>query len=563
MKTHAKPTMCALLLLTTGLGASTFHLDDEVTGETLNAGGASASSLNYCWIQTSSDYFTNDRSVFVGLDTPYNFLWITYAGTVNVGRFQIGQGDDADYNTIEVSGTGPESHRARLIVNGWQNCSVGVNGGGNTLNVLDGALADFPTLSELDLSHSDGSWNNKVLVDGTGSELLIPDGTIIVGDYTGSRYNDFTISNGGYVTCEYFFLGRGTRNTTTVTGKGSSLAVARFLTAGGCHGDGGNSFNTMTVSDGATVSSGENAWVGYNSTNDKLIVKDSGTSVTVGGDFGVGLNKGSLLVESGAKVMVAGAIHLGDTSYHSEGCSITIAGSGSALSCSGDYMHGFPSHATLILDNGGLFKIGGQLNYVSGNPSFDTFLRLSGGSMALAGDQTALVNTLIGLNHFQVRDGATGNWVAGTGTNLSVAYYANEGIAKAATGIDGLANSTVVTGGAPILKDHSLDWADVDLAKAQLHWFQSSWYGLFYSDMNTYGAWIFHWLHGWQYVTASGDGIAFWDCGTGAWWFTGAEYYPYLYNYGTGKWYYYEGGTSPNRTFWDFSTNSEIGEASL
>jgi hypothetical protein len=95
-------------------------------------------------------------------------------------------------------------------------------------------------------------------------------------------------------------------------------------------------------------------------------------------------------------------------------------------------------------------------------------------------------------------------------------------------------------------------------------WYESSWYGCFYTDPTIFGDWIWHLSHGWQYIfSASDTDIYIFENATGDWWYVNATWYPYLYNYSTSSWLFYYDGVTPERRFWDDSTGSLIGRPSL
>jgi|GEM_PF-4859309 len=106
-------------------------------------------------------------------------------------------------------------------------------------------------------------------------------------------------------------------------------------------------------------------------------------------------------------------------------------------------------------------------------------------------------------------------------------------------------------------------WADV--TGSDSNWYTSSWYNQFYYDSASYGDWIWHVDHSWQYVDSTSTSAAtyIWDDASVSWWYTAQAHYPYVYSYGTNEWYYFMEGYSPDRVFWDFSRAAKVNESRL
>ncbi len=85
-------------------------------------------------------------------------------------------------------------------------------------------------------------------------------------------------------------------------------------------------------------------------------------------------------------------------------------------------------------------------------------------------------------------------------------------------------------------------------------WKRLKWFGDFYVDNSS---WIYHNHLGWLYpYGTSTDSIWFYDPAMGAFWWTSASTYPYLYRASDGAWLFYEEGSSNPRWFYNFNTKS-------
>jgi hypothetical protein len=220
---------------------------------------------------------------------------------------------------------------------------------------------------------------------------------------------------------------------------------------------------------------------------------------------------------------------------------------------------------TAVVMNCGLISV---YYYLYINPEglgSDNYLRLAYGFVALYGDQTAYVSSLIAAGKLQVWDATVNNgagaWVTGTSSNVSVTYCADDASAKTATakgsfaGYDSLGGFTIVFGGDMY---SNVAWADV--TGFSDGWYTSSWYGTFSADWclnndsNT-PTYIWHTPDGWQYIDASStsDSVYLWNYGTRSWRFTSKTMYPSVYDYSWGTLY-----TGYFPWIWDYTLNCWI-----
>jgi hypothetical protein len=95
-------------------------------------------------------------------------------------------------------------------------------------------------------------------------------------------------------------------------------------------------------------------------------------------------------------------------------------------------------------------------------------------------------------------------------------------------------------------------------------WYESSWYGRFYNDVN-YGNWIYSSTQGFQCVwpTSTPDSTYIWDDALQNWWWTSRDFFPYIYDFTAQTWLCYVRGTCPNREFWNYAANARVAEGTL
>jgi len=318
-------------------------------------------------------------------------------------------------------------------------------------------------------------------------------------------------------------------------------------------------------------------YVGYHATNNQLRISGTDTTVTAYTSY-VGFSSGSsgsVLVTDGAAwknstIVGIGANGSGDLTVENGGSissttatigmnagdhasTATVTGSGSFWKNTGDMWVGLHNTGSLTVKNGALVVVNGLLSTGTDGTTY-----IAGGYIAKKGQATT--SGITNLCYIKVYDGA--NWVAGTAANLTATYYDGTTNVWSATDlyktygdkID-LTGYTVITGGQSLFA-----WADTNVSEAD--WNDSSWYGWFYADTTTFGNWIWHAAHGWQYVASgSTSGATYvWDNATQDWWFTSGTYYPYIYDYSTASWYYYVSGATPNRVLWSYSANKSVSE---
>ena len=79
-------------------------------------------------------------------------------------------------------------------------------------------------------------------------------------------------------------------------------------------------------------------------------------------------------------------------------------------------------------------------------------------------------------------------------------------------------------------------------------WYWLDWFGTFNMDFDP---WIYHLQHRFLYPFGTNPdvGIVFWDNEMGAFWWTRAGLYPYVYRFSDGEWLFYSLGSVDPRWF--------------
>lgn len=297
-------------------------------------------------------------------------------------------------NTTDI-GTGA------LIINGG---TVSCNGA--DIGVFSGCIGTVTV--------SSGLWSNS------GGDIVVGDGG------TGTL-----LINGGSITNENTYIGK-TGGAGTVTASGGAWTQSGNLNVGG----------TLLIN-GSFVSN-KDANIGVGSSGAGAVTVSSGSWSNTGTLYVGAKGPGSLLIDGGS-VSSNGAYIGYETGYHFGAGGITVSNGGS-LTNSGSLYIGNNAGVALTIETGGLVTVG---NTSGETISFDAvyagnYVLINGGYLALFGDQTGTISSLISAGHFKIWNGTA--WVVSTNpSNYSLAYYSSYSAAKAATGLDNLGGYTILT----------------------------------------------------------------------------------------------------------------------
>lgn len=312
------------------------------------------------------------------------------APSITMGNLPTGNG-----NLLMVSGSSTTFNGGAL--------TIGLTASSNAMIAQNGATVQTSSVV-LGYQYSDyDSRENTLEVLGAGTTLTNTGETVV--GWSGSR-NGLIISDGATMTSDSVTIGKegsiyapkyGVENTATVTGSASNWTTGNIQV--GVTGKD----NTLRIDDGGSVIS-QNAIIGTGTAN--AAVLGSGNTVEVAG--------------RGATWTISGSLTVG--SYGSDN--------------------------TLEITDGALVKVGdtlGETVVISAlGSSEDNYVRLYGGYLALFGDQTAYVASLVGENAIQVWDGS--GWIsAGQGWGFTYAYFSSNAAAQSFSGYNGLGGYTILS----------------------------------------------------------------------------------------------------------------------
>lgn len=333
----------------------------------------------------------------------------TAGGDLIIGQYLDGTG------TVTLSGTGS------TLTTG-DDAFVGLSGTG-TLTISEGATA---TIADKVLLGGNADANGTVNVTGNGSELT--SGNSFTVGFNGE--GALSVANGGSVAATGdLFIGLYSQGSGTITLSGSGTS----LTAGGDVFMGAAGSGALTVSNGATATFADEVLLGGNGGSTGTVsVTDSGSKLTSGNDFTVGLNgTGTLSISNGGVVEGGGHVYVG-TSTGSSG-TVTISGSGSTLNV-GSYLY-------LAYDAGssGVLTVSGSGAQVTS----DALLLGQGGATLniLDGGDIAITDLAV------IGAGSASATISGAGSSLTVGSSGELRVADAGSAtLDILAGGTASGG---------------------------------------------------------------------------------------------------------------------
>jgi T5SS/PEP-CTERM-associated repeat protein len=545
-------------------------------------------------------------------------LTIDTGGAARCGSLYVGYGDAADsteacYGRLLVNGTGSTLDCTGAL-------DIGFYGRNNSMTVANGAAV---TSASACIGTGAGDYGVVDPGTGFGNGVIVQQASwtvtneLCVGKSGDS--NSLLLADGSSVRCATFLIGsgyvasdgradHGSRNYGEISD--ASLTVDGVLYVGERGYE-----SRMQVSNGtATCASCE---VGYGNNADgsdgfalctdgsplggnNVMALLSNSRLLCAGDLCVGhYGSGNLLfLGKGGRVTVGaeGAITIGEGSVTdaSAGCDnrIVVCGYDTLWECGALKVGVHGGGNSLDVVNGAAVSLDAAKVSVADAPAGGkaNTIRLAKGFLVTTVDKdSASILDLVDAGKVQVwsatASGGTGGWVTASLADLTKTYSTDGAVLKAATALGSFAGYdieggfTVLTGG-----DQYVDTAWALPTQVSGQWYKSSWYGSFHTQwcaqmersidfgMAESGTgWIWHAAHGWQYVypasTASATWV--WDCATASWWYSNSSVYPAMYQLKVesgvwgGAWYYYMGGSMPEREFWDYAADAKVPESAL
>ncbi|HNX04325.1 MAG TPA: hypothetical protein PKI32_02425 [Opitutales bacterium] len=551
---------------------------DPYTGSDVAAVMDSGNLPAYCHYLIATDRDFGSVDVVVGETTSRNLLTVNGGASVSIGNNLIlGHQNGTAVNTLNVGGDSAGSVAVANTV------YAGYAGQVNFINVKTGGIL---SCTDMEIGYGTYAYNNFVYVQEGG--ILNATGTIDVGGFGPANF--LMIQTGGTVTCDRLLVGDNTPDDSVVLvrGEGTTLDCAKDMTVANW-----GSRCALYVTDGAKVTTGYvisgtrhiAGGVGAGEPgnpdlgdHNKIVVSGSGASINYGGVFFAGASGDAnyVLIDGGGTIKATdGAIGFRSDAEHNM---IDVIGPGSLLHFTGALAVGYAGNDNfLYCAEGALVRAdeGIAVDYTTGTGSA---ILLAGGFLAVGGDARDAINALIAGGKILVysataNDGA-GAYIPATATNTTLALVEDDAAGKTITsttrsagsdvdfdGYDELGGKTLLSGGDTFTID--TEWANVwwpDVDERNLGWFESSWYGWFYTD-NRFSPWIWQENHGWQYIWQSGNDLAVfaYDSAMGDWLYTSSSSYPWFYNYASQKWIYYVSGKAPSRTFGYYDAENNWG----
>ena len=376
------------------------------------------SSGNSLLVDGSGSTLANSSDLAVGFSGSGNTVVVSNGGTLTTGQASyggvIGLNASSSNNSVLVTGVGSSWN---IEENGPQTLTVGYNGSGNTLEVVDGGRV---SANSSYIGRIAGSSNNSVLVAGSGSTLSNA-ANLYIGD-SGSG-NSLVISNGGKVTsfiAEIGFSAGSSNNSVLVTGSGSSLSNNSFY--GTVIGNGGE--GTLTVANGGVAAS---------TAPEGITVASQSGSVGTLNIGGFGTNDAAGTINAPKITFGAGTGTINFNQSNATTISAVISGNGSVnqLGSGTTILAGTNTYSGTTTVNNGTLVVQGQSSLGTSS------VTVNGGTLEASGVFTEFPLALNAGN--MTLTGAESSWNTGTNT-LSV-------------GNSSQGASVVVEGGASVVSE--------------------------------------------------------------------------------------------------------------
>ena len=562
--------------------AGEISLGESGTAELVVDSGATLTS-NYLFLGSaagsSATFLLDGEGTHVLVEKEFR---PAYAGSAKI---EITGGAVLDYGT-NGSGSG-----MTMAENSQGSASLRIAGKGSTLRSFGGWL-----------DGGAGHWDDLIVEDGGMLEFRPPSpGLTGSGDiHLGCWYSDtnFIVRGKGSVVCnnsEYYgndgYFG-------SILVKGGTFSVldgaqvyTGYLTNADAYGRTGRinisgkdtyvlafgydvhayGVGYTTVSDGACLQ--VYCFIDWSSTSSGrgyLTVTDKGSQLISSGTWNLWFKDGHEEVRfmKGARYLVQDAISL--IGEADNGSFLSFENPGTYFlktSIDGGIELGRLGFCYIIVQDKALFMTNFGLCTINKLNPFEYFhteygvMRLAGGFLACKGTATVTPEALLEKVHVQLRDGA--GWRDAQSSDLSYYYYSSYG-AGDPYGLYSIYGSEIDLTGYTVFKEKNAQtyWGDIQTSNG--NWMNSRWYGTYYVDPGSYGNWIWHTAHGWQYVCDLGNrAMCCWDSSTGKWLYSDARFYPAVYSYSSGSWYYYMDGVAPSRVFYSYAKKRYVSESEL
>ncbi len=362
----------------TWINSNALNIGDSGKGNLLiTSGGAVSSVYGYLGVNAGSDgtvtvtgrgsIWSISGNLYIG-NSGTGVLLIENAGTVSTNGYSNGILGDSAGSIGQVTVTGSGS----TLSNGGD-FYVGYSGNG-TLQITNGGSVSNGDNEYGGVVGAGSGSDGTVAVTGGGSAWT-NSGDLTIG-YSGT--GTLSITGGGSVSNGLSNYGAvigynaGASGQVIVTGRGSMWTGSGGLYVGY---DGGK--GTLQIASGGTVTDEAGSVGGYNTlyggdpdSSGSVTVTGSGSTWTNTGDLVVGASgTGSLLISGGGTVTSGESVYGGliGNNAGSSG-SVTVTGSGSSWTESSSLTIGYSGNGSLLIENGGAVSDqGGSLGFLAGS----------------------------------------------------------------------------------------------------------------------------------------------------------------------------------------------------
>ncbi len=413
-------------------------LVDATSAATIAFGAGSTGTL----IVTDSATLQTDGAVYVS-EGGTAYLTVSAGGTVSAtgssGQIRIAN-DAGSYGEATVTGSGSSLEAANngSIIAGYSGTGV--------LTIQDSASAE----ADGGFIGYEGTATGTITVQSNGTLNLASTGTDLTIGYRSGSTGTLNIETGGSADVgDRTVLGdfSGAQGTINVTGSGSQFETRNLYV-----GDAGT--GTLNMS-GGTVTVEFPMSVGVQTGSSGTVTNDGGT-LTVGLSLLVGeAGTGTATIRNGGSLGVTGVTRIGQNS--SSTGQLTITGSGSTWTASGNVSTGYEGTGTLNIQDGATANLSGELLVGDkagsiGTATVDAATMTASailvgsagtGTMTLSGGSTVTADDLIVGNSAGSNGTAT---LTGSGTSMSLSLELN-------VGLEGTGTLNVNNGGTILVTD--------------------------------------------------------------------------------------------------------------
>ncbi len=424
-----------------GTGSMTVSDSATVTSTsaaTIAFGTSSTGTLvvtNSATLQTGATFYVSEGGTA--------YLTVSAGGTASAtglsGQIRIAN-DEGSYGEATVTGSGSSLKAANngSIIAGYSGTGVLTIQDSATAEADGGYIGYYGTATGTVTVQSNGSWN----LASTGTDLTI--------GYRSGSVGTLNILTGGSVDVgDRTYLGdfAGAQGTINVTGSGSQFETRNLYV-----GDAGT--GTLNMS-GGTVTVEYPLSVGVQTGSTGTVTNDGGT-LTVGLSLLVGeAGTGTATIKNGGSLSVTDVTRIGQNA--SSTGDLTITGSGSTWTASGNVSAGYEGIGTLSIQDGATATLSGELLVgdkagSTGTATVDAATMTAGailvgsagtGTMTLSGGGTVTADDFIVGNSAGSNGTAT---VTGSGSSMSLSLELN-------VGLEGTGTLNVNDGGTILVTD--------------------------------------------------------------------------------------------------------------